>query len=210
VSAPVSPQDCTFLGYAVFGLDRWLRQRQGVFEYTSNPTCLFRVARAEAELDIALSDGTHVYPGVPILNLHLWNEHVPPMTKYGATIQWARQMSRAMDWSLRELAGYLARSRDLCDVVAIRADMRVATRERRKKLASIAEHFGFEPVPAAHSNWLHSFGENILMFFLVSVVNRPALRSDILRRDHTLFYYSRKALERRYRINMGPHMEGFT
>ncbi len=190
----------------VLSLDAWLCRRHGVFEYSDSRTCIFRIARARAELDVTLADGTSIHPGAPVLNLHLWNEQVPSMDKDGASIRWARQTSRAMDHSLCELAGFLARSQELADIVAIRADMRLATKERRKKLALLVEHFGFEQVVGGHANRLHSFGENILMLLLVWVVNPSALHSDVLRRGHMLFYYSRRALERRYRVNVEPQV----
>jgi hypothetical protein len=190
-----------WLESAVFGLDRWLRQRQGVYEYTSHSSCIFRIQRAQAELNLTLSDGTRIVPGVPVLNLHLWNEHIPPIGQ-NVSVAWARQVSRAMQVSLNELARHIATCDDLYPIVAVRADMRLGTVEQSAKLSRIVSHYGFEAVaPDAaiqEDGALHRFGENIYLFLLVLATNPIAVGTPILRRDHTLVYLSRRTLELRY------------
>jgi YkoP domain len=187
------------LEHAVYGLDRWLRRRQGVCEYTANPACLFRVNRDRADQSLTLTDGTPIRPGVPVLNLHLWNEHMPPMPAAGPTIGWARHAHRAVDVSLRELARWLAREADLADIAALRADMRLATVAQSQQLVRIVTHYGFESAAfRAETGSLRQLGENILIYLLVLAANPAAIRTDVLWRDHALVYLSRAALERRY------------
>ncbi|HZQ13119.1 MAG TPA: hypothetical protein VFB31_09955 [Pseudolabrys sp.] len=200
MAALASPQHLPFVADAVFALDRWLRRHQGIFEYADSPDCIFRLARGRAERSLVLADGTRIALGAPTLDLHLWNEHIPAIPAQGVTLQWARRTSRAMDYSLRQLASYLAGNDEFRDIAAIRADMRIATPERRDKLALLVEHYGFEAVAAGPVGRLRSLGENILMMFIVWAVNPAALRGDVLRRGRALFYCSRRALERRYRI----------
>jgi hypothetical protein len=185
---------------AVFGLDRWLRQRQGVLEYTDNPACLFRIQRAKAEAPLALHDGTQISPGDAVLNLHLWNEQIPSMGAGGATMRWARALAGAIDLSLRELAQHLRWTRDLDDVVALRADMRLGTAEQSSQLARISGRYGFEAACAAGDEHgaIHRLGENIFLSLLVLATNPVALRAPVLWRDHTLVYLSRSSLEQRY------------
>ncbi len=187
------------LEHAVYGLDRWLRRRQGVYEYSSNPVCLFRVNRGEADQALTLSDGTRIRPGDPILNLHMWNEHMPAMPAEGATVGWARQAHRAVNTSLRELARWLARRADHADIAALRADMRLATVAQSQQLVRITTRYGFESAASrAETGSLRQLGENILMYLLVLAANPAAIRTDVLWRDHALVYLSRAALERRY------------
>jgi hypothetical protein len=187
---------------AVFGIDRWLRQRQGVYEYSGDPLCVFRVQRAFAEADVLLSDGTRIATGDPVLNLHLWNEHVPPMRLQGATVSWARDATRRVERSLRDLARHLKWTRALDDIVALRGDMRLGTPEQSSQLARLAAHYGFEPAAGngldLSSPTVQRFAENVFIFLLVMATNPIALRAPVLRRDHKLVYLSRAALERRY------------
>jgi hypothetical protein len=189
------------LEYAVFGLDRWLRRRNGVYEYSSNPSCIFRINRAEAEVTLMLSDGSPIRAGDPVINLHLWNEHILPMPIGGATVAWARHMRQAIDTSLCELGYWLAGQPDLDDIRALRADMGIGTVEQSQQLMRIAARYGFESAARrAETGSLRHFGENILMYLLVLAANPVAIRSDILWRDRALVYLARSALERRYRV----------
>lgn len=203
MSEPFSSHDTVSSGalleHAVFGLDRWLRRRQGIYEYSSDPVCLFRINRAEAEESLTLSDGTRVRLGDPILNLHLWNEHIRPMPLRGATLGWGRQMHRALEVSLSELACWLAHEPDLGDITAVRADMRIATARQSQQLTRIVARYGFESAAwQTDTVSLRQFGENILMYLLVLAANPVATRSNILWRDHALVYLGRGTLERRY------------
>ena len=188
------------LEHAVFGLDRWLRRHQGVYEYSSDPACIFRIQRIAADETVALGDGTCIAPGDPILNLHLWNEHIPSMSHGGATVRWARRISRATESSLRGLARHIVDHPELEDIIALRADIRLGTIDRRAQLARLTAHLGFEPaIGALHPpRALVRLGENIFMLFLVLATNPAAAGAPVLRRDHTRVYLSRTALDRRY------------
>jgi hypothetical protein len=189
----------TWLGWLVFELDSWLRSYQGVYEYTRHPSCLFRIQRNSAPTDLTLSDGTHIHPGDPILDLHLWNEQMPPL---GAevTLAWARELSRDIQISIRELALYLARNHDLDDIVALRADMRLGTSDRTERLMHLSARYGFERVDerVMEAGFLHQFGENILLFLLLLATNPVSLRKPMFWRDHAVVYLSRRLVEERY------------
>jgi hypothetical protein len=202
----VFPQQATHLAFhsawfeqAVFGLDRWLRQRQGVLEYSDNPDCVFRIQRAKAETPLVLRDGTRIAAGDAVLNIHLWNEQFPAMGGDGATMRWARAVAGGIDLSLRELAQHLRWTRAYDDVVALRADMRLGTAEQSSQLARISGRYGFEAGCAAGEHGaIHRLGENIFLVLLVLATNPVALRAPVLWRDHTLVYLSRSSLEDRY------------
>ena len=188
----------------VFSLDRWLRRWHGIYEFTAHRDCLFRAERCLAEESLLLSDGVRVRRGDPLIKVHLWNEHRPAMGQYGPTIAWARRASRAVETSLRELARHVAQSSELDAVVAVCADMRLATVKQNAQLTRIVSRYGFEAAKdsrVGRPGLLRLIGENILMVLLVLATNPIAFRAAVLRRDHARVVISRAKLLRLYRPN---------
>jgi hypothetical protein len=185
---------------AVYALDRLVRRRLGIYEYSTDDRCLFRVHRDCAEHSLSLLDGTRIQRGDPILKLHIWNEHMPCMGARGPSVAWGRQVSRGIDLSLKELASYLQRESALDDVKAICADMCLGTAEQRLQLARIVGRYGFEAARRGlgQPGVIEHICQNIMMFLLVSVTNPSTLRGAILLRAHQRIFLSRTALVRRY------------
>jgi hypothetical protein len=188
-----------WLAGVLFALDEHLRRNHAVFEYTSNPACIFRLSVARAERRLALRDGTRVVAGQRIAQLHFWNEQIPTLPPRGATIAWGRQMRRMIATSLRELAAYLRSRSDLADVAVICGDVPSGTARQRDQIARIMSRFGFEtiaePEHLSLSGRLHRLGENILISLIVLVRNATALRRDTLWRVRVPIYLSRQRLE---------------
>jgi len=190
-----------WLGGIVFGLDGWLRERRSVTEYTHDRRCILRVQIGRLDQDVALADGTSARAGERVVDLHLWNEQIPPMPSCGASIAWARQMHVCFRHSLQELARYLAARPGFDDIGVLRADMTLGAPEQHRQMVRLMSRYGFEPVAAATTatvrERVHRLGENVLISLMV-LANGAALRSDILRRGRTQVLMSRPALERRY------------
>jgi hypothetical protein len=186
----------------VTALDDRLRLRQGVFEYSRRPDCLFRIQFVACNGDYVLSDGTCIPLGARIGNLHVWNEQFPCFSARGPTLAWGRRVNRAFKISLRELSHFLDARRDFDDVIALGANMTFEPAERSDQLARFVARFGFERVAATPSRsfrqQMHWLGENILISMMVLARNAAALRADTLRRDRTLVLLSRRELRRRY------------
>jgi hypothetical protein len=196
----------SWIDQAVFALDRWLRRRQGIFEYTNRTDCLFRIQLCHAEQHLSLSDGTRVRAGEPLLKLHLWNEHIRPMDQRGATFGWARQVSRAVDQSLRELAYYLSRHPRLAAVRVLRGDMCLGGIKQHGQFLRIAGRLGFEPAELRVPRWdtLHRIGNALLVLLLVLATNPIALRRTPLRHIPIQIFMSRAALMARYGCGWTP------
>jgi YkoP domain len=190
-----------WLEHAIFALDGWLRRRQGIFEYSTSPGCMFRVELGKADQTLTLFDGTPVRAGDPVLVLHLWNENIPAMGQEGPTVAWAHQVSQAIHASLRELARYLEQQPRLAGVRAVCGDMQLGSARQTKQLAHIVERYGFEALDGGvgRHGVLHRIGKSMLIFLLVAATNPIALRSAILRCYHKRVFLSRATLERRYR-----------
>ncbi len=188
-------------GEWIFALDRWLCRRLGIYEYSRRADCLFRAELKRAGEAVLLCDGFTVRPGDLLLELHLWNEHIPPMGRGGPSVAWGRRTARMMDASLRELAQHLTESAHCRAVAALRVQMRLRTDRQVAQLATIFRRFGFEavvPSAAERPGRLHLLGENILVALLILAANPVTLRAGLLRRNGTRLIISREAFLRRY------------
>ncbi|TMJ87638.1 MAG: hypothetical protein E6G76_12425 [Alphaproteobacteria bacterium] len=186
----------------VFGIDAALRRWNSVIEFTTDPTCILRIRVDRLERPLVLTDGTSARAGERFVDLHLWNEQIPPMPKEGASIAWARQMHVCFLHSLQQLVRYLAARPDLDDIAVLRCTLMFASPERDEQMARLLGRYGFELVSGGGAPTFleraRHFGENIQISLIVLLRNASALRRDTLRRGRTRMFISRRALEQRY------------
>lgn len=191
-----------WLGNVGLRIDDRLRRRHHVFEFSNEPRCVFRMQVAEARQTVVFADGAAVRNGEKLINLHVWNENIPAIPPEGPTFAWGRRLGRAMDFSLRQLAAFLASHPEFDGVTAIRADMAVSTASTTEQLLRLMQHFGFEIVPDQEAvSWrqrLHRRGENILGLLLLIAVNPAAARLSVLSRVRSQVLLSREGFDRRY------------
>jgi hypothetical protein len=192
----------SYLGVLIEAVDRRLRRRLGVSEYTQSSDCILRMQILRNTDYILLKDGTYLRPGAPIIDLHFWNQHIPIIPQAGPTLGWARRLNDGFERSLRELAHHLAARPDLDGVVAVRAIAALGTDARHDKVSRILSHFGFEIVPQRETpsatRQIRRYGENVLISLMVLAYNAISLRSDTLKRGRVLGYLSRRVLHDRY------------
>jgi hypothetical protein len=197
-----APYGRRWLVEALSAFDDRQRRRQAVFEYTSNPACIFRIDVTRASRAVTLRDGTFVRPGDRVVRLHFWNEQIPTLPEDGATIAWARRMQKAIGGSLEELSRYLAAQPDLADIAVICGHVPSGTKSQSGQIARIMAYYGFETIPETEplplAERLHRFGENILISLIVLAHNAGALRSDTLARVRVPIFLSRRALDHEF------------
>jgi len=193
--------DGGWLQSTIFALDRRIRRRIGVYEYTLHPKCLFRLQVVRTDVRLLLADGSSVQPGSRVLGLHLWNEQIPLIGPTGPTLAWARKAHRAVDISLRELACYLASQPHLRDIAVISGNMPVTGRWQAEQLARILARYGFEAAldDTDRRGLLHRLGDALFVLMLVWAANPRAVRGAMLRFCNMRIFVSRTALEQRYR-----------
>jgi len=186
----------------IFALDRRLRQRQGVFEYTANPACVFRLQISRCDRDRVLRDGTRLRAGQRFAQLHYWNEQMPPIPESGPSIAWGRELHRRIRVSLVELAHYLGSRPDLADIEVVFGDVPSGVREKFGQIGRIMARYGFEVIPEPNGltpiQRLRRWGENILISLIVFAQNSGALHRNTLRRVRVPIYLSRRALDEHF------------
>jgi hypothetical protein len=191
------------LSRAVRSVDSLLRQRQGIHEFTDNEACIFRISREAALRSLQLSDGTAVREGDPVLQLHFWNEHLPPMSSSGPSTAWAAMMKRRMRASLATVAHYIAMLPELDDVKAVHGSPPFGSRLGAAQMVRTAERFGFDVIdPDAAREWrerIHLVFDSMLLWGLAYAFNPAGLKSKSLLRHRHQLWISRRKLLRLYR-----------
>lgn len=191
-----------WIGCTALRIDDALRRKMHVCEYSKDPHCVFRMQVAKACQDILLADGTRIRRGDKLINIHLWNEHVPVIPPEGPTFAWARRMGSNMDFSLRQLAAFVAANPELDSIVAVRAKTAVSTPRTTRQLLRIMQHYGFEIVPDDTGiSWrrrLHEWGENVLALLMMMAVNPESAKISVLARVRSQVLLSRRLLDGRY------------
>lgn len=186
----------------VLALEGLLRRQGRVEEFTQDEECILRIALTTYKQDVDLSDGTKVRAGDKICELHLWNEHIPPMPPDGPDLRWGVRFYRLAVKSLRSLAAYVAADEPQ-DIVALGGQMAFLEKDDSPVLASVAAQLGFDIVnlTAQGGRWRRftHFWENIFSWALMWAFNPASLRGKrFLRLQRYRLWMSRRTLFQRY------------
>lgn len=87
--------------------DHFLSHRYKIFEFSQDLECLLRLRWEHARREVRFDDHL-IQPGTPLLELHLWNEHLPTISGDGADLSYALHIRRLILKSFRLLAQELA------------------------------------------------------------------------------------------------------
>ncbi|MDE2167190.1 MAG: hypothetical protein KGJ66_12750 [Alphaproteobacteria bacterium] len=193
-------------------LDQTLRHRLGIFEFSRNPECILRAEFVRSNSRAKLSDGIIIKPDDPVLELHLWNEHLPHMGRHGCTVAWARRVSRGMQLSLAELAAYVSANPDAADVKAIHGRFAFSLRQGLRQLDRLGNRYGFDVFndhrPTTLDDRMHDIGENILFWMILWTYNPASIRYNHFLRRRREVWMSRESLLRNYGSHLGAQCSG--
>jgi hypothetical protein len=106
------------LNCLVRGVDSLLRRVRRIAVYSNDPECIYRISTGSAPRDISLPDGARIRRGEAVGILHIWPEHIPPISSSGVSLAWATAVAHASSKSLRLLSGYLTEHPELDHLVA--------------------------------------------------------------------------------------------
>lgn len=183
----------------VKGVDSLLRHHQGIRDFTDDPDCVFRTSIARSPGSVSLSDGTVIAEGDPIVELHFWNEHLPPMPEDGPSPGWACRFARQTAKSLFLLESYLDGDAASADVAAVTGSVPFSSRIGEAQIVRTCKRFGFELVEPEPDGRMHMVFDSMLLWGLGWAFNRPALRGKRLLRHRYSLWISRAGLHARYR-----------
>ncbi len=157
-------------------LDAVLRRAYGVFEFCDDRHCVLRIRLTRASYPLNLS-GYVVRAGDPVLELHLWNEHIPPLPPEGPDLAWAIRTRRMLIHSFRMLARYMESDPYLGSVRAVGGITVLLSPGDRLAGERLMERLGFTVTPCP--NPLGRFGEfweNFYAWCLMWTFNAASLR----------------------------------
>lgn len=182
--------------------DVFLRWAFGVFEFCAGPECLLRVRCTTLTHPVALA-GQTFEAGVPVVELHLWNEHLPPLPAEGPTLAWAVRTQRRLKESFRALARQLPGDSRLADAQLVGGVTVLPLAGAHAGGVKLFEQLGFTILP--YRNPLGRFGEfweNLYTWGVMWAFNAPTLagrgllrlrRSEIWMTTDTLLQHHGKA-----------------
>ena len=171
--------------------DRFMRYANGVFEYSTDPDCILRLRHMRAPRTVVF-DGQTVLRGAPVVEVHFFNEHMPPLPETGSNVAWAAHFGRLFIQSFRDAAVVIDQRPELQDAVAVCLTT-VLSRP-------LFERLGFIAMPV-HSP-LGRFGifwENLYTWGLMYTYNHISLRRrSLLGLERREFWATRQSFMRRY------------
>jgi hypothetical protein len=127
-------------------IDRLLRKCTGVFEFADNPECLFRLQFGTAPHDIELENEV-VRAGEPVLFLHLWNDHIVPVSTQATPVTWAIKAARWLRRSFQQIAQFVLEEPRARDVRAVGGSPGFLSSVDRPAGVLFMRRLGFEIFP---------------------------------------------------------------
>lgn len=181
-------------------MDAILRSYYGIYEFTKDPACVFRVGLSEARDAVTLSDGTKIRRGEVIGTLHFWNEQLPRYSAEGPDLHWACAIRDQVRHSLSALADYIETDPAWREIRAVRGEAALSARLGVSQVRRVAARYGFERVPTKPSplRRFHRVGESFVLWGLARAFHPAAAQRQPFLRDHHELWISRKTLRHRF------------
>jgi hypothetical protein len=127
----------------MFLFDAFLRWVYRVEEFSKDSRCLFRISLKKSKKDLILPDGTDVRKGDPVVELHYWNEHMPPIPQDGPDMEWGIKAYKNLLFTLFELDSFMAGNPKFRDVKALTGE---TTLMLQKAGDGLLKRLGFEVI----------------------------------------------------------------
>ncbi len=181
-----------FLRRLVRVADAGLRRIGGVSEFETADNGLLRIAKGHTEHNFVFRDGTRVSQGQAVIDLHLWNEHLPPFPHGGPELGWKKRVRQQLMASLHRLAFRIVDDTRLQGAQALRMTISIPLLGQQSLLASLLISAGFEAGElASRKSTILRFLDNIWAWLLTWTYNPRALAGWRFNRTRAEFWMSR-------------------
>lgn len=179
--------------WLILAVDALLRRIGGVTEFEAEPEGLLRIARRHAGRPVALCDGVRIERGAPVLELHFWNEHLPPFPSDTATFDWARYVEQRIEASLCRLARHMQARGSWNDIQALRVHLSTPKHGPPTVLVRLLIEAGFDPVegPVSAMASLLSLLDGVWAWMLTWACNPRGLVGWRFDRERREYWFSR-------------------
>lgn len=157
--------------------DQFLARQYGLFNFCDDPDCVLRLQVSTAPHPLCFPDQV-VQAGEKVLFLHLWNEHIPPVSQDGIDLAWVKTMQRAFLKSLRSVASYMQTEPCMADIRAVGGETVLMLVGTRRSGERFMERLGFYVKPSqTHLGRFGEFWENFYSWVLMWTYNPSSLQT---------------------------------
>jgi len=157
-------------------IDASLRRACGIFEFSHDVECLLRLQVKKAPHALRLGAQV-VEAGEPVLLLHFWSEHIPPLPSTGPDLAWALRFQRLLIRSGHAVGRYMRRDPRLAAVRAVGGSTVLISPREHPGGARLMERLGFTVVPPHGLPGCVEWLENLYAWLLMWTFNIVSLRS---------------------------------
>ncbi len=124
--------------------DAFLRRAYGIWEFTQDEKCFFRLGPGRCQADVTLADGTVLHRGDAVLIIHLWNEHIPPLPPLDQSFSFGVHFVRTWMYSMGLLAAYLRAHPEVAGAPALHGVYTVPTSDHPLSQERALQRLGFD------------------------------------------------------------------
>jgi len=199
------------LRLSVYAIDALIRKLSKVEEFTDDADCILRFSLVTSPTRAKVSDGIEVEAGQPLVELHLWNEHIPVMPPEGPDLEWGEKFLKKLRYSLHLLADYIRQEPRLREAEFLKGEM-AFPKVKEKQFEELINRLGFvldsrEP----KGIWEHfaEFWENFYSWALIWAFNPASLKKkSLLGMRRYRLWMRKEELLRRYGREGAPSVQG--
>ncbi len=162
---------------AVRLIDCLLRQHAGLFEFSQDPDCIFRLQLRDSPHSVRIGD-QNISKGDPILGLHVWNERMPKIPPSGADLEWALSLRRCLTYSFKAVAKALQEDSRYDHAIALWGASALFSFSDHTGGLKMMQRLGFTVIPYHRPfGRFGEFWENLFSWWMMWAYNDASLQS---------------------------------